>query len=124
MPQFRARSLSRCGRSARCRAAETSKARERERKFEDKAMTVEFNAQQNERTVSMTEHLHTRSNVVEPGEYEKHFALLRDAHEVLGRRLLVGVSARDAAHQRDRRLENLMRDVLKDAHDKPAGEHR
>ena len=95
-----------------------------QRKFEDAAMTVEFNAQQNERTISMTEHLHTRSNVVEPGEYEKHFALLRDANELLGRRLLVGVSAREAAHQRDRRLENLMRDVLKDAHDKPAGEHR
>jgi hypothetical protein len=30
MPQFRARSLSRCGRSARCSYAKTSKARERE----------------------------------------------------------------------------------------------
>lgn len=95
-----------------------------QRKFEDGAMTVEFNAQQSERIVSMTEHLHTRRDVVEPGDYEKHFTLLRDANELLGRRLLVGVSAHDTERQRDRRLENLMRDVLRDAHDKPSGDQR
>jgi Domain of Unknown Function with PDB structure (DUF3857)/Domain of Unknown Function with PDB structure (DUF3858) len=89
-----------------------------QRKLEDAAVTFEFDTRQTNRTVSVIQQLRTRQSVVGPEDYPKHFSLLRDANELFSRRLLVEIPARDAEYQRDKRLQDLMRNILDDKHGK------
>ena len=94
-----------------------------QRTLEDGALTLEYSQAQADRMVSVTETLRTHQSVVQPEDYPKHFALLRNASELVSRRLLLGVAPRDAQRQREKRLNDLMRNILDDKPATPPDRH-
>ena len=94
------------------------------RTLEDKAMSIEFKTEVSDKTLSVSRHYRARGDSLDPKDYPQHFALLREANELLGHRLVIGLPAAAAARERDQRLENLMRSIMDDAHKPSAsGKH-
>ncbi|HEX7915816.1 DUF3857 domain-containing protein [Rudaea sp.] len=89
-----------------------------QRKLENEAIDYEAKMEQSGRVVSVTQRLRTRRDVVEPGEYPKHFALLREANDLLGRRVALALPEKASERERDQRLESLMRNILDDGQER------
>jgi hypothetical protein len=90
-----------------------------QRSIGDSAVEFDYRTDVSAQSVTATQRYRARRDVVEAAEFPRHLAVLREANELAGRRIAMGVSTRDASRERDRRLEDVMRHVLDDSSNAP-----